>query len=67
MDELPAYVQYIELNEYEISFSIKKPYTRSEEIVRASSSSGARTIIEARYGKNNITIHYVRQVPKSKK
>ena len=67
MLDVPAYVCLIELNEYQVGFSIKKPFSRSEEIIRASSSTAARHIIESQYGKENITIHYVRQVPKSKK
>ena len=62
MFDIHAYVKFVELHEYEVSFSIKKPYTRSSEIVKASSSSAARNIIEAQYGKEKITILSVRQV-----
>jgi hypothetical protein len=68
MFDVPAaYVYFIELTEYEVSFAIKKPFARSEETVKANSSSSARHIIETKYGKENITIYYVHKVPKSKK
>lgn len=63
-DMPPAIVKAIELNEYEVSFSIKKPYSRTTDIVRATSSTSARHIIETKYGKSNIIIHSVRLAKK---
>jgi len=60
-------VNYVELSQYEVSFAVKKPYARGEQIVHASSSSAARRLIEAQYGKDNVTIYSVRQVKKNKK
>jgi hypothetical protein len=64
MFDMPAIVRAIELNEYEVSFSIKKPYSRTSDIVRATSSTSARHIIEAKYGKANVTIHSVKLLKK---
>lgn len=64
MYDVPAYVVFIAQSEYEVSFTIKKPYARTSEVVKASSPTTARHIIEAQYGKENITIHSVKQVKK---
>ncbi len=48
----------------EVSFTIKKPYAKTSEVVKANSSIAARHIIEAQYGKENITIHSVKQLKK---
>lgn len=61
---MPAYVVFIAQSEYEVTFTIKKPYARTSETVKASSSTAARHIVEAQYGKENITIHSVKQVRK---
>ncbi len=64
MFDIPAMVVFMSLNEYEVSFTIKKPYTRTSEIVKASSSTAARNIIKARYGEDNVTINSVKEVKK---
>jgi len=64
MFDIPAMVVFVSLNEYEVSFTIKKPYTRTSEIVKASSSTAARNIIKARYGEDNVTINSVKEVKK---
>ena len=61
MFDIPAMVVFVSLNEYEVSFTIKKPYTRTSEIVKASSSTAARNIIKARYGEDNVTINSVKE------
>ncbi len=65
MYDVPAYVVFIAQTEYEVTFTIKKPYAKTSEIVKANSATVARNIIEAQYGKENITIHSVKQVKKS--
>lgn len=64
MFDVPAMVVFISLNEYEVSFTIKKPYTKTSEVVKASSSTSARNIIKARYGEDNVTINSVKEVRK---
>lgn len=60
----PAIIIYISQNEYEVSFTIKKPYAKTSEVVKATSTTAARNIIKARYGENNVTIHSVKEVKK---
>ena len=62
--EVPAYVYFVAQPEYEVNFTIKKPYARTSEIVKASSSTSAKNIIEAQYGKENIIIHSVKKITK---
>lgn len=64
MIDMPAIVKFISQSEYEVSFAIKKPYTRTSEIVKANSSSAARIIIETQYGKDKITIISVKEIKK---
>jgi len=59
---IPAIVVSINQKEYEVSFIIRKPYAKTSETVKANSSSAARNIIEARYGKENIQIISVKEV-----
>ena len=61
----PAIVIYISQNEYEVSFTIKKPYTKTSEIVKATSTTAAWNIIKTRYGESNVTIHSVKEVKKT--
>ena len=60
----PAIVISISQNEYEVSFTIKKPYTKTSEVVKATSTTAARNIIKARYCESNVTIHSVKEVKK---
>jgi hypothetical protein len=60
----PAIVSYISANEYEVSFTIKKPFTKTSETVKANSTNAARNIIKARYGEDNVTIHSVKEIKK---
>lgn len=64
MFDIPAYVVFVAQSEYEVSFTIKKPYTKTSETVKANSPTSARHIIEAQYGKDNIIIHSVKQLKK---
>ena len=63
-DVLPAIINFVSQNEYEVTFAIKKPYTRTSEVVKANSSFAARNIIEAQYGKDKITIISVKEIKK---
>ncbi len=50
LPEVP-YVQYIDLNQYEVTFYILKPRrVKTQEVVKASSSSNAKIIIKEQYG-----------------
>lgn len=60
----PAIVAFIAQSEYEVSFTIKKPYAKTSEIVKANSATAARNVIKARYGEDNVTIHSVKEVKK---
>jgi hypothetical protein len=52
--EMP-YVNYIDLNQYEVTFYILKPRRiRTQEVVKASSSSNAKLIIKEQYGEVQI-------------
>jgi hypothetical protein len=63
----PAYVAYEDLQQFEVSFTIKKPRTiRSKQVVSASSSQNARDVIYAQYGKANVTNLSVREVSSKK-
>jgi len=57
----PAIVVSISQNEYEVSFTIKKPYAKTSEFVKANSPTAAKNIIKARYGDNNVIIHFVKE------
>jgi len=61
-DVPPAIINFVSQNEYEVTFAIKKPYTRTSETVRANSAIAARRIIESRYGKDNVTIFSVKEI-----
>lgn len=58
----PAYVIFVDLNQYEVNFILKKKQIRSQEIVRANSSQKAKELIYARFGKDNVTITSVKEV-----
>ena len=58
-----AWVDYEAQSKYEVTFYIINPKrTRTTEVVSASSSSDARKIIEARYGKSEVQIISVKKL-----
>ena len=63
IDQNPAYVQFFAQSQYEVVFYINKPRrVRSTQIVSANSSSDAKALIIAQYGKDNVSIISTKKV-----
>jgi hypothetical protein len=63
IDQTPAYVQFFAQSQYEVAFYITKPRrVRSTQIVSANSSSDAKALIIAQYGKDNVSIISTKKV-----
>jgi hypothetical protein len=63
IDHIPAYVQFFAQSQYEVAFYINKPRrVRSTQIVSANSSSDAKALIIAQYGKDNVSIISTKKV-----
>ena len=57
------YVEFVALNSYEVTFYITKPKrVRTQETIKAQSSSDARSLIYDRYGKENVQIVQVKKI-----
>jgi hypothetical protein len=57
-----AFVEYVILPSYEVTFYVLKPHrVKTQQVVKANSESGAKTIIYGQYGKENVQIVRVKK------
>jgi hypothetical protein len=67
-NQIPAIIHlHAELGSYQVTFTVKKDgggSIRTEKVVKVASSSDARKLIEAEYGRERVRITSVRKLPK---